>query len=124
MAKPSAPVRVLSKPVALRSTSLIAPAVDDGPTLCPVAETTGGINMPTLTQANVLGAPGCNLFFGIRRRRVGVIVAADHRYSIVAQRRRHCCKSNGDLWKGRPARIWHGDEQDGKTRAIRSLRPV
>lgn len=101
------------------SPSLVAPAVDDGPTICPVGETTGGIDMPTLTQANVLGAPGGNLFLGVGHRRVGVIVAADHRYPIFAQRRGHRCKSNGYLWKRRPAGIRHGDQQGGKTGPIR-----
>jgi hypothetical protein len=106
------------------STSFIAPTVDDAPTICPVAEITGRIDMPTLTQAMVLGAPSCNLFLGVRRRGVGVIVATHHRYSIFAQRQGRRLKSNGCLWKGRPAGIRHGDEQDGKTGSIRSRRPV
>src|SRR5271170_7784006 len=65
--------------------TLIAPAVDDGPTICPVAEATGSIKMSTPTQANVLGAPGCNLYLGVRCRCVGIIVAAHHRHSIFAQ---------------------------------------
>src|SRR5271154_54339 len=105
-------------------TSLIAPTIDDGPSICPVAETTGGIDMPTLTQAHVLGTPGCSLFLGVRRRRVGVIVAADQRYSIFAQRQRHRCKSNGYLGKRRAAGIRQSDKQYGKTGSIRSRRPV
>jgi hypothetical protein len=104
--------------------SLIAPVADDGPTVCPVAEAAGSINMPTLTQANVLGAPGRNLFLGVRRRRVGVIVAADHSYPIFVQRRGHRCKSTARLWKGRAAGIRHGDKQGGIKGPIRSGCPV
>jgi hypothetical protein len=69
---------------ALRCTSLISPAIDDGPAIRPVAQSTGGINMSALTDPKVLGAPGCNSFLSVRRRRIGVIVAADYCYSILA----------------------------------------
>jgi len=100
---------------AISSTSLIAPAIDDSPTVWPIPQFTGSINVPMFTNANVIGTPGCDPLLSVRIGRVGIVVATDHRYPIFVERWRQWQKSGGFAGKRRSAGIWHSDKQGGIT---------